>query len=35
MELLATSQFHFIVSRLQVSHELIFLCTNQIREGGR
>jgi hypothetical protein len=35
MELLVTFQFHFIVSRLEVCQELIFIPTNQMREGVR
>jgi hypothetical protein len=35
MMLLSTSQFHFIVSKLEVCQELIFLSMNQIREEVR
>jgi hypothetical protein len=34
MGLLATSQFHFLVSRVKVSHVLVFLATIK-RGGGR
>jgi hypothetical protein len=35
MGLLVTSQFHFTFLRLGVKHDLVFFCSNQMREGGR
>jgi hypothetical protein len=35
MGLLATSKFHFLVSRVEVSLVLDFNSNNQMREGGR
>jgi hypothetical protein len=34
MGLLTTSQFHFAFLRLGVNHDLVFFCSNQMREGG-
>jgi hypothetical protein len=34
MGLPATSQFHFILPRVEVSHELNFQSNNQMREEG-